>query len=129
MAFKMTFIISVLATLIYLFKKTRDKVTFSGFCVALLTLVTGKIVTGTILDKTFPNSFNFIKWTLVVVDFLCIGTFLFYVFYKSEKYKGSERGKVVPDFRVLFKASPGNIIFWTIIILFNLIALLLDLRK
>lgn len=111
--------------LIYSWIKTRDKVTLAGLSVALLTLLTGKIVPGTILDRTFPNSFTLIKWTLVVLDFLCIGTFLFYVFYKSEKYKGSERGKVVPNFRVLFKATPGNIVFWVAIMLFNLLVLIL----
>jgi hypothetical protein len=129
MTYKLTLTISVLLTLIYLFMKTRDKVTLAGVSVALLTLVTGKIVTGTVLDRSFPNSSNFVKWTLVAADFLCILIFLFYIFYRSEKYRGSERGKVVPDFRVLFNASPENIAFWIVIILFNLIVFLFNLRN
>jgi hypothetical protein len=123
-----TELLSLLLIIIYLYAKTRDRISLliTGYIFFLLT-------SGIVFRFLFPDVPFFsptLEYTVfliwVGIPFLVV---LALIFYEVEKKRTQSTGEKSENISFIFEFSRDNIIFWTIIILMNLIAFLLEKGK
>ncbi len=120
--------LSVLLLIGYYYRKTKDKIVAWG-----LSYLTFFFCAGVLFRKLFPD-IPFVSPTVEYMVFLVIVGVPFLVLvvlvgYEIEKRRASELKEDKKDFTILFKPSRSNVIFWTVFVLLNLIAFLMENNK
>lgn len=121
MYFKFTKIISMLLIAAYIYKKTKDRIALWALSFVLFLIII------TMLFRIYLPDVSFGSPTIEYTIFLLIVGIVFIVLIikigvEAEKRR-SDVGKNISS---IFQLSKENIIFWTIIVLINLIGFLLD---
>ena len=118
-------LLSLLLIAAYLYWKTRDKI--SLWALGYFAFLWGS---ATIFRRLFPDipfrspTIEYMAFLVIVgVPFLVL---MVLVLVEVERRRSQKIEEGEKDYGVLFKLSKENIIFWTIIVLINLIAFLLE---
>lgn len=118
-------IMSIILVLAYIYIKTKSKPVLAGAMVGLHIIVVSYY-----FDKIYeiiPMSSAGMRVLLICLIILVpIGAFLGYVAYATKKYRDIAKEKLTPNFYALLSFSKSNILFFVIMVLLNLLALMLD---
>lgn len=124
MYFKFAKILSMLLIIAYLYKKTKDRIALWVFNFALFL-----IISITLFRVIFPD-IPFVSPTIEYTVFLIVVGIAFIVLIIKIGIEAEKRrADIEKNISSIIQLSKDNIIFWTIIVLINLIAFLLDKWK
>jgi len=121
-------IISLLLIIGYTYKKTRDRIVIWGLiCTSFI------ICTALVFKILFPNM-QFGSPTCEYLGFLSLIGIAFFVFISGtaielDRRRKNEKEKVEMNMSWIFELSKDNIIFWTLMVLINLLAFILEHNK
>ena len=107
--------------LVYVWWKTRRSDYILGSAVCLNIVFVSTYFEDIYRSMALSNTARILIILLIMV--VPIAAFLVFIRYK---YKDSSRGALVPDFRILFHHSRSNLVFWGLIIIMNVLAILAD---
>jgi len=124
MYFKFTKILSMLLIVAYIYKKTRDRIALWVFNFIVFLIIA--ITFFRIYLPDVPLGSPTIEYTILLV-IIGIGFIVLVIKIGIEAEK--RRDDIGKNINSIFQLSKDNIIFWTIIVLINLIAFLLDKGK